>query len=141
MGIIEGSLKIGGFGLGETKAAMGRYNFATDGGAVGTINLRGDHLPAGAVIVDALLIVDTALAGGTGTDTLSLGSEAAADVQAAAARSGAPWSTAGAKRVSLTATSAPVQTTAARNLTFTIAGTALTAGAFRVVVSYVEVTA
>lgn len=141
MGIIQGSLQIGGFGLGETKSAMGRYNFATDGGAVGTINLRGDQLPAGAVVVNALLIVDTALAGGTGTDTLSLGSEAAGDIQAAAARSGAPWSTTGAKRVSLTATSSPVTTTAARSLTFAINGTALTAGAFRLVVEYVEVAA
>lgn len=142
MAIIEGSLKVGGgFGMGETKTAVGRYSFATDGGAVGTINLRGDRLPSGAVVIDALLIVDTALTGGTGTDTLSLGSEAADDVQAAAARSGAPWSTTGAKRVTLTATSAPVTTTAARNLTFAINGTALTAGAFRLVVSYVEVAA
>jgi hypothetical protein len=32
-----------------------RYDFATDGGAVGAIPLRGDKLPSGAVVVDALL--------------------------------------------------------------------------------------
>lgn len=140
MGIIEGAGKIGPseLGLGLRKPAVGLYDFAVDGGAVSAINLRGDKIPNGAVIVDALFQVDTALTGGTGTDTLSLGSEAAADLQTAAARSGAPWSTTGAKRLTLDADAVPVKTTAERSIRFDIAGTALTAGKFRVVVWYVE---
>lgn len=140
MGIIEGAGKIGAseLGLGLRKPAVGLYDFAVEGGAVSTINLRGDKIPNGAIIVDALLQVDTALTGGTGTDTLSLGSEAAADLQTAAARSGAPWSTTGAKRVTLDADAVPVKTTAERSLQFVIAGTALTAGKFRLAVWYVE---
>lgn len=138
MPIIERTRVAGGQGLGSPKPAYATYDFAVDGGAVSTINLRGDSIPSGAVVVDALLQVDTALAGGTATDTLSAGSEAATDLQAAAVRSGAPWSTTGAKRVSLTATAAPLTTTASRSLTFTINGTALTAGKFRLVAWYVE---
>lgn len=141
MAVIPGARKISasGPGLGGAKPAVGLYDFAVDGGAVGTISLRGDTIPAGAIIVDALLNVETALTGGTVTDTLSLGSEAATDLQAAAARNAAPWSTAGAKRVTLTATAAPVKTTAQRNITFTINTSALTAGKFTAVVWYVEV--
>lgn len=139
MPIIEGTRKAGGrLGLGDEKLAVAEYDFAVDGGAVSSINLRGDKIPSGAIIVDALINVDTALTGGTATDTLSLGSEAAADLQAAAARNAAPWSTAGAKRVTLTATSAPVKTTAERSVAFAINGTALTAGKFRALVTYVE---
>lgn len=140
MPVIEGVGKLGAaeLGLGLRKPAVAEYDFAVDGGAVSTINLRGNKIPNGAIIVDALFHVDTALAGGTGTDTLSLGSEAAADLQAAAVRSGAPWSTTGAKRVTLDADAAPVKTTAERSVQFVISGTALTAGKFRAIVWYVE---
>jgi hypothetical protein len=74
------------------------------------------------------------------TDTLSLGSgESATDLQAAAARNGAPWSTTGAKRVSLTATTAPIRLTADHTSTLTISGIGLTAGKARLVLSVVEV--
>lgn len=138
MPIIEGTYKAGGQGLGSPKPAYAVYDFAVDGGAVGAITLRGDSVPSGAVIVDSLLRVTTALTGGTVTDTLSLGSEGATDIQSAAARNAAPWATAGAKRGTLTATAAPVLTTANRSLTFTVNGTDLTAGAFKLVVWYVE---
>lgn len=140
MPIIEGAGKIGAseLGLGLRKPAVGLYDFAVDGGVVGSINLRGDKIPNGAIIVDALLQVDTALTGGTATDTLSLGSEAAADLQTAAARNAAPWSAAGAKRVTLDADAVPVKTTAERSIQFAINATALTAGKFRAVVWYVE---
>lgn len=138
MPIIEGTRQAGGLGLGSPKPAYAVYDFATDGGAVSAITLRGDSIPSGAVIVDGILRVTTALTGGTVTDTLSLGSEGATDLQSAAARNAAPWATTGAKRVTLTATTAPVLTTANRSLTFTVNGTALTAGAFKLVVWYVE---
>lgn len=138
MPIIERSRVAGGQGLGSPKPAYAEYDFAVDGGAVSAITLRGDSIPSGAVITDTLLRVTTALTGGTVTDTLSLGSEGATDLQSAAARNAAPWATTGAKRGTLTATTAPVLTTANRALTFTINGTALTAGAFKAVVWYVE---
>lgn len=130
----------GGDAMGSKKYAVGYYSFATDGGAVGTITLRGDTIPSGAIITDALLHVDTAPTS-AGAATVSVGSEAAADIQAAAAISGAPWSTAGAKRGSLTATAAPVKTTAARSITIVVGTAALTAGKFSVVVEYVELVA
>lgn len=136
MPIIEGSALAAGSGFGRTRRAVAVYDFATDGGAVSTITLRGDTIPSGATITDALLNVTTVLTSG-GAATVSLGSEAAGDIQAAAAISGAPWSTTGAKRVTLTATSAPVRTTAARSLTAVVGTAALTAGAFTITVEYV----
>jgi hypothetical protein len=136
--ITPGTRKIGaGAALGQPKPAVGLYDFATDGGAVGDITLRGDTIPSGAVIVDSLLHVETALTSG-GAATVAIKTESAADVNAADAISGAPWSTTGAKRGDLTATAAPVTTTAARSIVATVGTAALTAGAFTVVVWYVE---
>lgn len=139
MPVIEGVYAVGTAGLGHPKPARALYDFAVDGGTFGgAITLRGDQIPSGAIIVDALLHVDTALSGGTATDTIQLGSEAANDIQSAAARNGAPWSTTGAKRVTLTATAAPVKTTAKRALTLTVNASSITAGKFTLVVWYVE---
>ena len=140
MTVIEGARKIGAseLGLGLRKPAVGLYEFAVDGGAVSTIQLRGNKIPSGAIIVDALLHVDTVPTGGVVTDTLSLGSEALADVQTAAARNAALWGTVGAKRVTLDADAVPVKTTAQRSIQFAINATALTAGKFSVVVWYME---
>ena len=137
MPIIEGTNRTSVGASGRPKAAVALYDFAVDGGAVGDIALRGDQIPASAVIVDTLIVVDTAVTGG-GSATLALKAESAADLQAAAAVTGAPWSTTTPKRASLTATSAPVRTTAARTPTATVATAALTAGKFTVVVWYVE---
>lgn len=139
---IQGAKKLqGGAGaMGDKQYAVGYYSFATDGGAVSTITLRGDTIPSGAIITDALLHVDTPPTSG-GAATISVGSEAAADIQAAAAISGAPWSTTGAKRATFVATTAPVKTTAERSITIAVAAAALTAGKFSVVVEYVELTA
>lgn len=124
------------------KQARGQYDFAIDGGAVSTITLRGDKIPSGAIVTDALIHVDTILASG-GSPTVAVGTgEATNDVQAATAFGSAPWSTTGAKRAgALTATSAPVKTTAERSITITIATAALTGGKFSVVVDYVELAA
>lgn len=137
MAIIEGTRKVGGLGLGEVKVARGLYDFGTDGGAVGDITLRGDTIPSGAIIVDALLQVDTAVTS-AGAATVAIKTEGAADINSADAVSGAPWSSTGAKRADFTATSAPITTTAARSIVATVGTAALTAGAFTVLVSYVE---
>lgn len=126
--------------MGAKKYATAYYSFATDGGAVGDITLRGDSLPSGAIITDALIHVDTALTSG-GAATVAIKTEGAADINAADLISGAPWSTTGAKRADFTATTAPVKTTAARNIVATVGTATLTAGKFSVVVEYVELVA
>ena len=125
----------GTLGRGRVSVAVGRYDFAVDGGTVGDITLRGDTIPSGAIITDVLIRVDTVLTSG-GAATVALKAESAADLNAADAISGAPWSTTGAKRGDLTATTAPVLTTAARAIVATVATAALTAGKFRVFVTY-----
>lgn len=139
MPIIEGAGKAGiGLGVGRRRLAVGLYDFAVDGGAVGDITLRGDTIPSGAIVTDVLIHVDTALTSG-GSATVALKAESAADLNAADAISGAPWSTTGAKRGDLTATTAPVATTAARAIKATVGTAALTAGKFSVYVSFLEI--
>lgn len=139
MAVIPGTygIKVGNLGAGQAKTAVGIYNFATLGGAVSTIALTGDAIPTGAVITDALLLVDTLPTSG-GLATITVGTEGAADIQASVAFNAAPFASTGAKRASLTATSAPVVTTAARPITITIGTAALTAGKCRVVVTYLD---
>ena len=138
MSVIAGTRKLKAGGpLGAAKVAVGLYDFATDGGAVGDITLRGDTIPSGAIIVDALLQVDTLLTSG-GAATVALKTEGAADINAADAIAGAPWSATGAYRPDFTATTAPITTTAERSIVATVATAALTAGAFKAYVWYVE---
>lgn len=137
MPIIEGATLNPGTGLGRTRRAVGLYDFAVDGGTVGDITLRGDTIPSGAVITDAILNVETALTSG-GAATVAIKVESAADINAADAISGAPWSTTGAKRTDFTATTAPIVTTAARSIVATVATAALTAGKFKVAIEYVQ---
>ncbi|MFD6069435.1 hypothetical protein [Amycolatopsis lurida] len=135
MPVIEGTTRI--------KEASGEYDFAVDGGAVGTITLRsaggaslGNVIPAGSVITGGYLEVDTAVTSG-GAATLAVNSEGAGDLVAATVVSGAPWSTTGRKSLTPAFTGASsVKTTAARSLTVSPAVAALTAGKFRVVVFY-----
>src|ERR1043166_8952265 len=127
MAIIEGAEKIGnGLYIGEVKAARAFYDFALDGGAVGAITLRGDTIPAGAIVTDALVHVDTIPTSG-GAATIAVKVESGTDIVNADAISGAPWSTLGAKRADFTATTAPIKTTAARSVVATVATAALTA--------------
>lgn len=58
------------------------FDFAKDGGVVGDITLRGNVLPAGALITGGWLDVATAVAGGA-TSTLALKVVSAADLMAA----------------------------------------------------------
>lgn len=129
----------GGYPSGGMKWARGRYDFAVDGGAIGTIDLTAAAaVPANAVVLTGFIEVDTALTSG-GSATVALKVEGAADLLAATAISGAPWSTTGRKSVIPVGTGVTsVKTTVARKLQATVATAALTAGAFDVVVGYVE---
>lgn len=123
--------------VGLPKYARAYYDFATDGGAIGSINLRGDKLPSGAIIVSSYLKVDTAVTSG-GAATVSLGTEAATDVRAAAAfNAGTLLSTTGVKQGAIT-NAAPVALTADRHVAAVIAAAALTAGRFSVIIEYFE---
>jgi len=46
------------------RVAYFEWSFAKDGGALGTIVLRGDRLPAGAVIIGGKIHINTAVTGG-----------------------------------------------------------------------------
>lgn len=118
------------------RTATAHYDFAVDGGAVGDIALRGQKIPQGAIITDVLIDVETVPTSG-GAATVALKAESAADLQSAAAISGAPWSAIAPKHGTLAANSVPVKTTAERTITATVAAATLTAGKFQVIVSYV----
>lgn len=118
--------------------ARGRYDFAVDGGAVGSIDISTASIPAGSIILGGFAEVDTAVTSG-GSGTLAISVEAANDIITAAAVSGAPWSTTGRKSVIPVFTGAStVKTTAARKIKAVIATADLTAGVVDVVLFYVR---
>lgn len=117
---------------------VAEYDFADQGGVVGTIYLPHDPLPLGAIITNSYMDVLTALTSG-GAATVAVQAESANDIVSAAAVSGAPWSTTGRKD-----TDAPepgtetgyIKTTAERQVAVVIATAALTAGRFVVVLEH-----
>lgn len=122
------------------KVATAEYDFAIDGGAVGSITLRsvsvdsvGALIPVGSVILGGFVDVRTACLSGTGTIALTV--ESAGDVLAATGQAGL---TAGVKSVvpAFTGASA-VKTTAARSIVATIATAAYTAGRLHVALAYI----
>jgi hypothetical protein len=128
-------------GTGRLKEAVGEYDFAVDGGAIGTITLRGSGplggtVPNGAVVLGGYIEIDTGFTTGSAA-TMALQIEGAGDLQAATVVSGAPFSTTGRKNVTPAFTGATsIKTTAARALTAVIATGTVTAGKGRVVVFY-----
>lgn len=124
-------------GTERLKTVQAVYDFAVDGGATGTITLRGtdsvgNSLPVGAVVTGGYIDVETACASATGT--MALQAEGAGDVLAAVGQAGL---TVGRKSVVPAGTGATsVKTTAARSLQLVIATAAFTAGKFRVVLFY-----
>lgn len=138
MPYIEGARSASeGVSYGALKTARGDYSFAVDGGAVSTIALMGSTgIPAGSVILGGFMEVTTAVVGAGATAAVQI--EAAGDVIAAAAVSGAPWSTTGRKSIIPAFTGATsLKTTAARDISLVITAAVLTAGVFSVVVFYV----
>lgn len=127
----------GGFPEGTgTKWLRARYDFAVDGGAVGTITISAENMPANAIILGGVVEVDTPPTSG-GAGTLAIQVEGANDIVTAAAVSGAPWSTAGRKSViPAFAGATTVKTTQARGISAVIATAALTAGQVDVLLAY-----
>jgi hypothetical protein len=126
----------GTVGSARSYVAKATYSFAALGGAVGDITLTGDAIPQGAIILGGVLEVTTAVTSG-GAATVAIKVEGAADTVAAAAVSGAPWSSTGRKSVIPAGTGATsLKTTAERNIVATVATAALTAGVFNVYLTY-----
>lgn len=131
----SGSGKAGqSFQAGRVKVARWYYDFATDGGATGTITLRGDEIPTSCVVVDTRVDVTTAVASATGTVRLDL--EGTGDIRAAAVVGGTLILDSTGVKAGLNA----IKTTASRDVSMVIGTAALTAGAFSVIVIYAEVT-
>jgi len=128
-------------GTGTLKTAVGEYDFAVDGGAIGAITMRGSGplggvIPNGAVILGGYIEIDTNFTTGTAA-TMAISIEGANDLQTATVVSGAPYSTTGRKAIVPVFTAATsIKTTAQRSLTATIATGTVTAGKGRVVVMY-----
>lgn len=128
----------GGFPAGTgTKWHRSRYDFAVDGGAVGSIVISAERLPAGVIVLGGLIEVDTAIVGAGAS--LALQAEGAGDLIAAAAVSGAPWSTTGRKSVIPVFTGASsLKTTQARDVVAVVSAAVLTAGVFDVLLAYTD---
>jgi hypothetical protein len=145
--IIPGARQRGGTAIDKTESAVagsgyliakGHYDFAVEGGAVGTIGLIGSTaIPTGSVILGGYVDVTTPPTSG-GAGTLAVQVEGAGDLVAAAAVSGAPWSTAGRKNIipRLNDITTSIRTTAARDISAVVAVAALTAGVFDVYLFY-----
>jgi hypothetical protein len=140
MPVMENPDRLGRVGRGRTRWAAFEYDFATDGGTVGAHTLRGGTLPAGTVILDAIVKTVTPLTSG-GLATVAVKIEGGADIQAATAFDAAPFAAAGAEARER---DRPVErrrscSPSARSVVATVAVAALTAGKFVVLVEYVVV--
>lgn len=123
----------------DWKVVRGRYDFAVDGGAIGATNMTpAGAIPANAIILGGFIEVDTLLTSG-GAATMAVSVEGAGDIFAAITVAGAPWSTTGRKSIIPAFTGATaIKTTAARAMVATIAALTVTAGAFDVVLFYIN---
>lgn len=130
----------GDVGLGGLRVARFVYDCGIAGnlpiGAHGT----GITIPADAIIVGGFVDVNTAFTGDANA-TLAIHVQAANDIISAAAVSGAPYSTIGRKAIvpkANTPESTSVKTTAAREITGTVATAALLTGKLTGYLYYVE---
>jgi hypothetical protein len=112
------------------------YNFATDGGGIGTRTLSKQlGVPAGSIVTECFLDPLTAPAS-AGAATLSIGVVDAGDILDGVAFDHANLNPANGPSNRSSATEK--KTSALKHLVVTIAGAALTAGKFRVLVGYVR---
>lgn len=120
------------------KTIQAEYDFAVDGGAIGTIVLRQSGstlpnlIPAGSVIVGGYIEVLTTVVSSAGS--IAVTSEAAGDLKAATAVTSN--FAAGIVPILPAFGTAAVKTTANRSIAITISAGAVTAGKFRVVVFF-----
>jgi hypothetical protein len=119
-------------------ATAAEYNFASDGGSVGTKTLRKQlGIPTDAVIT-GVVIENLVQPTSGGAATIALGLNTAGDLLPPTAFNDDMWVPSNGPQPQ---SPIRVKTTAARALIVTIAGAALTAGKFRVHVQYARGTA
>ena len=133
-------------GLGSLRVA--RFEFDTEGtDSAGVDNIdvgahgTGVTLPAHAIVVGGFFDVNTAFGSENDTSTIAISVQGANDIQTAAAVSGAPYSTVGRKAIvpkANTPESTSVQTSAAKEITCTVAVEALEVGKLTGYLYYVE---
>ncbi len=119
----------------EKRVAYFEYDFAVDGGAIGTIALRGDKLPNDAVITSGMIQSNTALTSG-GAATVTMGVETAVDVLASTAYTAF---TANALKDTVpvgTAATSIRTTTGGKGVNMAIGAAALTGGKITVALEY-----
>lgn len=112
------------------------HDFAVDGGAVGTITLRGGKLPKGAVVTGGILRIKTSYTSG-GSATVALHAVGAGDILAATAVYSLTAGLMDTVPVNTAATSVGPTTAAGTPITATIAVAALTAGKVYAALDYV----
>jgi hypothetical protein len=120
------------------KSYKGEYDFAVDGGAIGTIILRSEDgpIPSSSYVLGGFLEIDTLFTTGTAA-TAALTVQAANDLVSATIVSGAPYSTTGIKAIIPVFTAATIiKTTASRAPSIVIATGTITAGKGRLVLFY-----
>lgn len=121
---------------------VGKYSFAVQGGAVGSINLRSDlssagslvKLPDNAIVTNVFVDIITAMASAGGTGTVALTLQSAGDLLAAVDADTLANQVQG---IPNGAVANMIKLTAERTLSVEIAVEALTAGVFDVFVEYV----
>lgn len=117
------------------RVAYFEYDFARDGGAVGTIAMRGDGLPDDAVITSGMIHVVTAVTSG-GSATVALHLLSAGDILAATAKASLTLN-ALIDTVPVGTAATSIRTTSAGLVpTVTIATAALTAGKIVLALEY-----
>jgi hypothetical protein len=127
----------GGYPEGSgTKWMRGRYDFAVDGGAISSITISAENIPANAIILGGVVEVDTAVTSVVPQPSRCRSSPQATSSQRRPCRV-LPWSTTGRKSVIPAFTGATtVKTTAARGIVVVIAAATLTAGQVDVLLAY-----
>jgi hypothetical protein len=113
----------------EVRTVVAKYDFDVHGGAEGDIVIG--TLPSGSVILGGHMVVGDPVTGAGASVAITV--EGAGDVVAAAAISGAPWSTTGKKAIipkRNTPETTSVTLTAARNILAVVSGAPVTAGVF-----------
>ncbi len=119
----------------KVKVAEFAYDFAVDGGALGTVILGPDSIPVGWYVTRITALVEASLTSG-GSATVALGAVANGDLVSAAAFGGYLINTA----VTADVATSPKKT-AAGGLRMTIAGATITAGKIKYIAEMVKLAA
>lgn len=128
-------------GVGSLRVARFTFDTADEANRPIGAHKTGVKIPAGAVIVDGFMVVDTAFtSASTNTGTIAIHVKAANDLQTAAPVSGAPYSTTGNKVLvpDIETIGDYISLTAEGEITCTVAVAALTAGKLHGYVYFVE---